>query len=326
MPRTRSPRRGSMQFWPRKRAKNMIARVRAWAATKDTKPLCFAGYKVGMTHLLVTDNRQNSITKGEDIAWPVTIIECPPMKVAGVVFYRSNPYGSQASSRVFADKLDKELSKKFLLPKKQKVKIEEIKPEDYTDIKLIVCTQPKLTCIGKKKPELFELGIGGSSVAAKLDYAKKILGKEITVNDVFAEGSQVDAHTITKGKGYQGPVKRFGVAIRHHKSEKTKRGPGNIGPWHGTDYNRVAHAGQMGFHQRTEHNKQILKISDKPEEINAKGGFMRYGFVKNKYVLIKGSVNGPSKRLIKLTAAVRPNRKIPAQAPAIVYTSIEAKQ
>ena len=82
----------------------------------------------------------------------------------------------------------------------------------------------------------------------------------------------------------------------------------------------------MGFHQRTEHNKWILKISDKPEEIDAKGGFLRYGVVKNKYVLIKGSIPGPSKRMIKLVAAVRPNKKIPTQAPTIVYTSQEAKQ
>ncbi len=314
-----------MQFWPRKRAKHQVARVRAWAASKDAKPLCFPGYKVGMTHLIVTDNRQNAITKGEDIMYPVTIIECPPIKVAGIVFYRSNHYGLYASSRIFADKLDKELGKKLSLPKKTKMKIEDIKQENYSDLKLLVYTQPKLTGIGKKKPELFELGIGGS-LAAKIEYAKKVLGKELALTDAFAEGNIVDIHAITKGKGYQGPVKRFGVAIRNHKSEKTKRGPGNIGPWHGTDYNRVAHAGQMGFHQRTEYNKWILKISDAAEEINAKGGFLRYGAVKNKYVLIKGSIPGPAKRLIKLVAAVRPNRKIPAQAPAIVYTSQEAKQ
>ena len=43
MPTIRSPRRGSMQFWPRKRAKRMHARVRTWAEIKDVKPLGFAG-------------------------------------------------------------------------------------------------------------------------------------------------------------------------------------------------------------------------------------------------------------------------------------------
>jgi len=325
MPRTRSPRRGSMQFWPRKRAKSMLARIRCWAKTKDTKPLCFAGYKVGMTHMIITDNRPNAITKGEDISWPVTIIECPPIKVAGIVFYRQTLYGPCTSSLILAEKLDKELGRTMPLPKKQK-KIEEIKPEDYSEIMLLVHTQPKLTGIGKKKPELFELAIGGEHLAAQLEYAKKVLGKEISLTDVFVEGQQTDIHTITKGKGYQGPVKRFGVAIRSHKSEKTKRGPGNIGPWHGTDYNRVAHAGQMGFHQRTDYNKIILKISDKTEEINAKGGFIRYGVIKNKYLLVKGSISGPPKRLIKITMAVRPNKKIFTHAPAIVYISQEAKQ
>ena len=53
-----------------------------------------------------------------------------------------------------------------------------------------------------------------------------MLGKEIKVEDVFESGVSVDVHGITKGKGFQGTVKRFGVPIRQHKAEKTKRGIG----------------------------------------------------------------------------------------------------
>jgi large subunit ribosomal protein L3 len=73
----------------------------------------------------------------------------------------------------------------------------------------------------------------------------------------------VDTIAITKGKGIQGPVKRWGIKRLPHKSRKTVRGVGSIGPWTpGTVMYSVPRAGQMGFHQRTEYNKQILKIGD----------------------------------------------------------------
>ena len=56
MPKTRNPRHGSMQYWPRKRAKRSFPRIRSWGASKENKPLGFAGYKVGMTHVMIVDN------------------------------------------------------------------------------------------------------------------------------------------------------------------------------------------------------------------------------------------------------------------------------
>ena len=325
MPTKRSPRKGSMQVWPRKRARSIIARIRSWAKSNDAKPLGFAGYKAGMTHILVTDNRPNSITKGEDIRLPVTVIECPPMKLIGFTLYKKDAYGLHASSQILADKLDKELAKNFPLPKKTKKKAADVKIDEYVDLMLLVQTQPKLTGIGKKKPEVFEMGIGGD-INAKFEYAKNNLGKEIKVADVFTEGQQLDARAITKGKGFQGPVKRFGVSIRQHKSEKTKRGPGSLGPWHGKLNWTVAHAGQTGYHQRVDYNKWLLKISNTPSDVNPKSGFIRYGVVKNNYLLVKGSIQGPAKRMITLTQAIRPNKKIPKEVPAIVYTSLETMQ
>ena len=87
---------------------------------------------------------------------------------------------------------------------------------------------------------------------------------------------------------------------------------------------RIAHAGKMGYHLRTENNKWLLKIGTKPEEINIKGGFLHYGNVKNSYMLVKGSLGGVQKRLIKLTEPVRA-KKQPLE-PQIVYVSQESKQ
>ncbi len=324
MPNIRKPRSGSLQFWPRKRAKRHYARVRSWKPIKEAKPIGFAGYKVGMTHAIINDNRKTTLTKGQDISCPLTVIECPPLKVASMRFYKKQDNKLLLVSEIFSEKNAKELERKIITPKKINKKIEDIK--GFDEVRLLVYTQPKLIGL-KKKPDIFEIGIGGKK-EEQLNFAKERLGKEITVEDVFTEGQQIDVHAITKGKGFQGPVKRFGVSLKRHKSEKGQRSVGSLGPWCGQGHFmwRVAHAGKMGFHMRTEYNKWIIKIGKKPEDVNPKGGFLRYGLVKNTYLLVKGSVAGPAKRIIRFNVAIRPSKKIPSQAPLVSYLSIESKQ
>lgn len=307
MPRTRQPRAGSMQFWPRVRAKYSYARIRNWPTSKEAKPLGFAGYKVGMTHLLINDNSPHSLTKGTEIFCPITVVECPPLNAVSLRFYKNAQHGAKLVSQLFADSKEKEVS-------------------DFDFIRLLCHTQPKLTSIGKKKPEMFEVAIGGSK-EQQFAYAKEKLGKEISVNEVFKQGQQLDIHSLTKGKGFQGPVKRFGVQLRHHKSEKSRRNPGSLGPWKSQGHVmwRTAHAGKMGYHLRTEYNKWLVKIGNKADEINVKGGFLHYGIVKNPYILVKGSVAGSQKRLIRFTDVIRPKKKM-EELPQIVYISIESKQ
>ena len=88
MVKAHKPRSGSLQYWPRKRAKRQYTRVRSWPAAKEAKPIGFAGYKVGMAHIMFTDNRANAMTKGQDISMPVTIVECPAIKIASINFYK----------------------------------------------------------------------------------------------------------------------------------------------------------------------------------------------------------------------------------------------
>lgn len=310
-----------MQFWPRVRARYVYARVRNWPTSKESKLLGFAGYKVGMTHLLINDNRANSLTKGTEVSYPTTIIECPPLKTASIRFYKNTQDGAKLAAEIFADSLDRELERKITIPKKKGKEI-----YDFDFLRLLCYTQPKLTSIGKKRPEIFEVAIGGNK-EQQISYAKEKLGKEISVNEVFKEGQQLDVHSLTKGKGFQGPMKRFGIQLRHHKSEKSRRNPGTLGPWKAQGHVmwRTAHAGKMGYNLRTEYNKQVLKIGNKIDEINAKGGFVNYGFVKNSYILLKGSIAGHQKRLIRFTEAIR-SKKIIEEAPQITYTSTESKQ
>jgi len=325
MGKVSGPRKGSLQYWPRRRSKKPYARVRSWPSTAETKLLCFPGYKAGMTHILVTDNRPNSITKGEDLRIPVTVVECPAIKILGLNFYKKTPYGVALSSCVVSQNLDKELKRKIRIPKKTSKKIEDIK--EFDDVRALVYTQPKKTGIGKKKPDVFEVGIGGGK-DKKVEYLKNLIGKEILINDIFSEGQQVDIHAITKGKGTQGPIRRFGIALTSHKAEKARRNPGSLGPWKAQQHImwKIAHAGKTGYYVRYEKNKWIIKIGDKAEEINPEGGFLHYGLVKNQYVLLKGSIPGSINRLIKMTYPMRSNKKIITETPAIQYISLKSNQ
>jgi len=324
MPTKRKPRDSSLQYWPRKRCKKETARVRAWANIKETKILGFAGYKAGMTHVIATDNRPTSHTKGEQISIPVTVIECPPIKVASVILYKKAGYGSVVSSQILSEKLDTELSRKISMPKKAKKKIDDIKPEDFDDLRILVYTQPKLTGINKKKPDVFEVALGGKK-EDKLNFAKEKLGTEVSINDVFAEGNQVDIHSVTKGKGLQGPVKRHGIGLKSHRSEKSRRAA-VLGSEGDAKVRFYAHqSGQCGYHLRTDYNKWLLKIGE-AKEADANGGFIRYGKLNTTIALIKGSVGGASKRLIRFNHAIRPTTKIPKESPSIEMISTKSKQ
>lgn len=313
-----------MQFWPRVRAKRQYAQVRSWTKNSKDSILGFIGYKAGMTHIMGIDTRKTSTTKGEEISIPVTIVECPPIRIAGVRFYKKDHYGLKASKDILF-KADKELSRKVVPAKKHNSDLNNIKPEEYYDIKAIVYSQPKMAGVGKKKPELFEVGLGGT-ISEKFKFIKDNHDKELFVTNVFKESEYVDIHAVTKGKGFQGPVKRFGVPFRPHKSEKGVRRVGTLGSWSGQGHTlyRVPHSGQMGYHLRTEFNKQIFKVSNKAEEVNPKGGFLKYGNVKSTYIMIKGSVSGARKRAIIFTKATR-NKKTDT-IPNIIEINTNSKQ
>ena len=285
----------------------------------------FAGYKAGMTTISFMDNRKSSMTAGTKAFTPATILECPPMKVASVRLYG----GSRVLSDVFTGS-DPALSRR--LPKHKKVQPEQAKaklakqPEGVTRVSLILQTQPGLTGIGKKKPEMLEIALGGT-VPEQLAYAEQALGRDIALAEVLEPGMQVDVKAVTKGKGFQGTTKRYGTSVRPRKSEKHKRGAGNLGPWNPSKVSyAVPQPGKMGYHARTEYNKHIFKIGSEPSDVNPAGGFVRYGTVRNPYLVLRGSVPGPIKRLIRMHLSVRPNKLIPKEAPEITEISKTSKQ
>jgi len=199
--------------------------------------------------------------------------------------------------------------------------------DQIVEFRVLAATQPRLASVPKKKPETMEIKIGGGTIKEQFEYIKNLLGKTVSVEGVFKDGQFVDIISITKGKGFQGPVKRWGVRILQDKGRKTKRGVATLGPWGpGRVLYTVPRAGQMGYHQRTEFNKRILKIGKDGKEVTPEGGFLRYGNVRSTYIMLDGSIPGPAKRLIRLRYPVRPPKRVSESPPQITYVSLESPQ
>ncbi len=314
------PTRGSRAFVPKVRAKRIYPRIKNWPHSDEPKLLGFAAYKAGMTQISFVDNSPHSPTKGEVISIPVTILDSPKMKIAAIRLYKKDARGfKKVLTEIWTEKLDKELKKKITPPKKEK-KIEEqiskVKLDEVIEVTVLVYTLPKGRA-NKKKPEIFEIGIGGKDVSSKFEYAKSILGNEISASDVLKPGDQVDIIAVTKGKGFQGTIKRFGVKLESKKTDRKRRGVASIGP----DVPRkvrwtIPMPGQMGFHNRYDYNKWIIGIGN--EGIAPKGGFQNYGIIKGDYIIVKGSIPGSSKRPVRMRFAINPKSSVPSQAPDII--------
>lgn len=306
-------RKGSIAFRPRRRALSQVAKVRHWPALPEKRLCGFAGYKAGMTHITYIDDTE-SPSKGSEVYASTTVVECPPMVVFGVRGYKDG--------RVVADMMtaDEKVLKVLGISRKKDPKFSA---SDIDSVFVLAFTRPEMTGIGKKTPERMEISVGGKDAAEQLEYALSILGKEVKASEVFKTGDFLDAVAVTKGKGWQGTVKKFGTAVQRRKATGKRRHIGTLGAWHpGYVQYTVPMPGQMGYHKRTEINKRIMKMGA-PGEINPAGGFTHYGVLKNEYLLIKGSLAGPQKRLIRFRRAVRIST---AKVPEIKYVSVESKQ
>jgi large subunit ribosomal protein L3 len=301
MPTRKSPRKGSLQYWPRKRAAKILPSANWKAINSDKKLKGFIGYKAGMVSLEIKDNTENSMTKGKNIIIPGTIIECPEMKIFSVRFYKN----SIVAKDVLAEQLDKELKRAVKIPKQVKHKLDSVKTEEYDNVSIIAYSIVKKTGL-KKKPDLAEIGLSGS-YEDKIAWIKENINKELNIADFFVNGELVDTRGLTTGRGFSGPVKRFGIDLKSHKSEKGQRRPGNVGPWHPARVIfRVPMAGQLGMFTRVEYNKKIVdlqKANEKPIK-----AIKNYGDIKTNYLILTGSVQGPSKRQILVTQPLRPSR------------------
>lgn len=166
-----------------------------------------------------------------------------------------------------------------------------------------------------------EIQVNGGSVQDKVTYCKSKLEQEIRVNEVYETNDMVDTIAVTKGRGTEGVITRWGITRLPRKTHRGLRKVACIGAWHPARVSyTVARGGQKGYHHRVEINKKIYRVgagyktvngvTDKNngstkhdltnKSINPVGGFPHYGEVKNDFIVIKGSCMGVRKRPIVL--------------------------
>ncbi|MBF5026799.1 50S ribosomal protein L3 [Planobacterium oryzisoli] len=133
----------------------------------------------------------------------------------------------------------------------------------------------------------------GSAPKAKLvefkhGFENLSVGDEVKVN-LFNEGEYVDVTGTSKGKGFQGVVKRHnfgGVMQATHGQHNRLRAPGSIGA--GSDPSRVFKgmrmAGRMGGKQVTVQNLQVLRVDEEQNLLVVKGAVPG---AKNSYVIVR---------------------------------------
>ncbi|NHV97232.1 MAG: 50S ribosomal protein L3 [Thaumarchaeota archaeon] len=323
-----APRRGSLAYRPRARARRIVPALESFETPQVLKPtiLGFAGYKVGCIHIITIDDREKTPNFGKPLFNASTIIATPPMTVYGFRAYTRVNGALQAFCDVYAKAQPKDIERLVKMqvkdPNEPISKIEK-NLDSIVKFTALVYTRPRDAGLSQKKPFLFEITVGGGTIKERFEYLKSVLGKQIRVSEVFKPGMYVDVAAITKGKGFEGPVTRFGIKRKQHKSRKSVRAVGALNPWHpATIMYTVPRAGQHGFHKRIEYNKRILLVANPSETpITPKGGFHKYGVVNCDYIVLKGSVSGPVKRLVRLRFAVRP-KNLKVQPPKILEASI----
>jgi len=265
--------------------------------------------------VLSVDDREKTPNFGKNVMNSSTLISTPPLKIIGIRAYTETTYGKMAIFDTFAKDNDKLLAKKASFPFKEG-KLDEITShiDKIKDIVAIVSAYPNTASLSQKRPFVWEIPVGGKDTKSKIDYVVSNFGKQVNVRDVFLTGQFIDISGITRGKGVEGPITRFGVKRKQHKSRKSVRALGTLGPISPAVVTyTVPRQGQRGFHQRTEYNKRILIISNSEKDsqtvINPKGGFNHFGMIKNDYIIVKGSVPGVPRRLVKMRFPIRSNAR-----------------
>jgi large subunit ribosomal protein L3 len=252
---------------------------------------------------------------GKPLFNPATVLAVPEAEVIGFRLYRREyttdwPVAETYLRNSSGAKKNRENEGDRLEAWKEKL-------DTVSRVAGIISVVPREVGLSQKKPIVFEMGIGGGDVKSQFDYARSLLGKKVRFSEIFKPGMYVDVLSITKGKGFEGPVTRFGVKRKQHKSRKSVRAIGVLGPWHPAAVMYTApRAGQKGFQQRTETGKRILMVgSAKEKPITPAGGFLHFGNVRGEYAVVKGSIPGAPQRFVLVRYPVRTkvSRIIPPQ-------------
>jgi len=290
----------------------MEARIRAWPKLDSEEPkiLAHCGFKAGCVQIVSIDDREKVPNAGKQLVSLGTVLVTPPVLILGVRGYSKDHDGLHAEFDVYAEDIPKYISKEITVKNKDGALDEaEKKLKKIKEIFAIVAVSPRAAGLEMKKPYIFEAMVSGGDIQKQFTHVKELLGKEIKIDQIFETGASVDVAAITKGHGWQGVLKRWNVKKKQHKSRKTVREVGSLGPISPQSVMyTVPRAGQFGFHQRIEYDKRIMIMGNTEDEqikINPDGGYKHFGLVKGDFIILKGSVPVTYRRLIKLRSQIR---------------------
>lgn len=216
--------------------------------------------KVGMTQIFNADG----------VLTPVTVLQAGPCVVTQVKTVENDGYSAVQVG--FVDKKEKVVNKDANGKKEIRHRHGVNKPE---------------------KGHFDKAGVSGKRFVREFKFdnaADYNLADEIKA-DIFAEGDKVDATAISKGKGFQGAIKRLGQHRgpmahgskfhRHQGSNGACSSPSRV-------FKGKGMPGHMGSVQVTVQNLEIVKVD-----------------AENNLLLVKGSVPGPKKCLVTIKESVK---------------------
>ena len=125
----------------------------------------------------------------------------------------------------------------------------------------------------------------------KFDNAEEYNLADVIKADIFAEGDKIDATAISKGKGFQGAIKRFGQhrgPMAHGSKFHRHQGSNGSATTPGRVFKGKGMPGQMGHKQITVQNLEVVKVD-----------------AENNLILVKGAVPGPKKCLVTVKETVK---------------------
>lgn len=216
--------------------------------------------KVGMTQIFNADG----------VLTPVTVLQAGPCVVTQVKTVENDGYSAVQVG--FVDKKEKVVNKDANGKKEIRHRHGVNKPE---------------------KGHFDKAGVSGKRFVREFKFdnaADYNLADEIKA-DIFAEGDKVDATAISKGKGFQGAIKRLGQHRgpmahgskfhRHQGSNGACSSPSRV-------FKGKGMPGHMGSVKVTVQNLEVVKVD-----------------VENNLLLVKGSVPGPKKCLVTIKESVK---------------------
>ncbi len=197
------------------------------------------------------------------------------------------------------------------------VTVIEVEPNVVTQIKTVEkdgydAVQLATVTVKEKSSNKAKIGHAKKANTAPKRFLRELRG--VNVNDytigqennidVFKEGEVVDVCGISKGKGYQGVIKRWnqsrgpmGHGSQYH------RGVGSLGtllPMHVLKGKKMA--GHMGSETTTIQNLEVVSVD-----------------LENNVILVKGNVPGPKKSLVMIKTAVKNKDKVNKAEELITY-------